>query len=227
MFGRRRNLDTQHSQEVDLKVVKVLFDAFSKRLLAVEERLRSLGSELDRLRSSIDRSQISDIVLLERLQRAEETLTESLVWIKRVADTVHTQSRTQAGDSHLVTEPEVAEELLGRRSTAPLTSVVALQPFSVIPEPGTLHSITTPTEFEVLTLLANTGPRSAPEIGRAVGRSREHSARLMKKLFDEGYVKRDQSRVPYRYSLVERLKGRFTKTGERETTETREEVAPA
>ena len=33
----------------------------------------------------------------------------------------------------------------------------------------------------------------------------------MKKLFDEGYVRRDQTRIPFRYSTVERVKQSFTK----------------
>src|SRR5207249_12091089 len=78
-------------------------------------------------------------------------------------------------------------------------------------QPGSLNSITTPTELQVLTLLANQGPKSAPEIGKLVGCSREHTARLMKKLFDEGFVRRDQTRIPFRYSTVERVKQSFTR----------------
>jgi DNA-binding Lrp family transcriptional regulator len=60
-------------------------------------------------------------------------------------------------------------------------------------------------------MLANEGPKSAPEIGRVVGRSREHTARLMKKLYEEGYIRRDQTRIPFRYSVVERVKQSFVK----------------
>src|SRR5207245_6929336 len=89
---------------------------------------------------------------------------------------------------------DLEEAALSRRVLAP------------IPELGTLPSITTPTELQVLTMLANEGPKSAPEIGRIVGRSREHTARLMKKLYEEGYIRRDQTRIPFRYSLVDRVK---------------------
>ena len=37
-------------------------------------------------------------------------------------------------------------------------------------------------------------------------RSREHTSRLMKKLFDNGYVKRDTSSKPYIYSITEKGK---------------------
>ena len=73
-------------------------------------------------------------------------------------------------------------------------------------EIGSLQSITTPTELQVLTFLANEGPKSAPEIGTVIGRSREHTARLMKKLFEEGYIRRDQTRIPFRYTVVDRLR---------------------
>jgi len=34
---------------------------------------------------------------------------------------------------------------------------------------------------------------------------------LMKRLFDEGYVRRDQTRIPFRYSLVDRVRQSFKK----------------
>ncbi len=54
---------------------------------------------------------------------------------------------------------------------------------------------------EILALLSD-GPKTSREIERAIGRSREHTARLMKRLYDAGYVKRDESAKPYRYTLV-------------------------
>src|SRR3990170_3336937 len=76
-------------------VAKLFFDAFSRRLAAVEEGFRSLSSEIEKLNLSRDRSQISDLVLLERLQKVEEILQESLTWIKRVADTSYWRGPAQ------------------------------------------------------------------------------------------------------------------------------------
>ena len=56
------------------------------------------------------------------------------------------------------------------------------------------------TERRVLLLLYE-GPKSAPEIGELAGRSREHSGRLMKMLFEQGFVERETHRQPYRYML--------------------------
>ena len=188
-------------------VAKLFFDAFSKRLTGVEEGLRSLSSEIEKLKLSRDRSQISDLVLLERLQKVEEILQESLSWIKRVADTSYWRVQTQGK----LTEP-IGQDFNPRVPESEVSLPVPMQRLlAPSGEAGTLPSITTPTELQVLTLLADQGPMSAPEIGKVVGRSREHSARLMKRLFDEGYVRRDQTRIPFRYSLVDRVRQSFKK----------------
>jgi predicted transcriptional regulator len=64
----------------------------------------------------------------------------------------------------------------------------------------------TDTERTVIQMLANEGPKSAPYIGKKLGRSREHTARLMKKLFEEGYIERETYKIPYVYRLNEKLK---------------------
>ena len=63
----------------------------------------------------------------------------------------------------------------------------------------------TPTERGVLELLAN-GGKAAPEIGRIVAKSREHTARLMKSLFEQGFVEREANRQPYEYRLNEKVR---------------------
>jgi CRP-like cAMP-binding protein len=187
-------------------VAKLFFDTFSKRLGSLETSLNDLSVEVGRLRISGDQSKLSDLVLLERLQKSEKLLGESLTWIKQIADTVLQVPSATSTASSTVEVPEPVRSVL---QPAVSQSLIRTDP-SVV-QPGSLDSITTPTELQVLTLLANQGPKSAPEIGKFVGRSREHTARLMKKLFDEGYVRRDQTRIPFRYSTVERVKQSFTK----------------
>ena len=190
-------------------IAKLFFDSFSERLGHFEKALKLLSADVEKLKLSGDQAKLSDLVLLERLQKTEKILGESLTWIKQIADTVSqtpSASVTRSVDEAIpkASTPETTIEL------QPVSSNSARRDPSIV-QPGTLNSITTPTELQVLTLLGNEGPKSAPEIGRFVGRSREHTARLMKKLFDEGYVRRDQSRIPFRYSTVERVKSSLTK----------------
>lgn len=61
------------------------------------------------------------------------------------------------------------------------------------------------TEKGVLQILVD-GPKSAPEIGRLLTKSREHTARLMKLLFEHGFVDREAARQPYAYRLNQKVK---------------------
>ncbi len=187
-----------------MPISKLFFDAFSNRVSTIEQEVKSIVKELKELRVSRDRSQISDLVLLERLQKAEEMLAESLGWIRKVANAIETPRE----------EPVDVQEKSGahiERDHARETESPASPRSFVMPggEAGSLSSITTPTELQVLSFLSEQGAKSAPEVGRVIGRSREHSARLMKKLFQEGYVRRDQARIPFRYSVVERVRASF------------------
>jgi DNA-binding Lrp family transcriptional regulator len=193
-------------------IAKLFFDAFSDKLGSLEARLKDSLVELERLKLSGDQSKLSDLVLLERLQKTEKVLGESLNWIKQIADAVLRVPAVTSTRNIVVEEAfePVKSSLQSTMNQSPLRTDPS------IVQPGSLNSITTPTELQILTLLANEGPKSAPEIGRFVGRSREHTARLMKKLFDEGYVRRDQTRIPFRYSTVERVKQSFTRPEERD-----------
>ncbi len=64
----------------------------------------------------------------------------------------------------------------------------------------------TDTEAKVLRLLAK-GPRTSAQIKDEVGRSREHTARLMKALFERGLVIRNDRNKPYVYEITETGKG--------------------
>ena len=217
LFSRQKN-DKHQAVAENGDVAKLFFDSFSKRVGTVEDRLKIMSSEIEKLKISVDRSQLSDLVLLERLQKAETLVRESLNWIKQAVEISGQTEKARAtkeepriGASKLSAGPvrvDAEEAVLSRHVLAPVREL------------GTLPSITTPTELQVLTLLANEGPKSAPEIGLVVGRSREHTARLMKKLYEEGYIRRDQTRIPFRYSLVERVKQTFkkeqSKNGEKE-----------
>ncbi len=207
-FSRRKN-EQDHVGKENIDVARLFFDSFSNRVGTVEDSLKNISSEIVKLKGSIDRSQLSDLVLLERIQKAEGLVRESLALTKEAVEVsreVKETSVVNAVPPAIKSEPSVGptrlemdEAALSRRVLAPTGEL------------GSLPSITTPTELQVLTMLANEGPKSAPEIGRIVGRSREHTARLMKRLFEEGYIRRDQTRIPFRYSLVERVKQTFKK----------------
>ncbi|MFA5571977.1 MAG: MarR family transcriptional regulator [Crenarchaeota archaeon] len=63
----------------------------------------------------------------------------------------------------------------------------------------------TETEITVLEMLAREGAKTAPEIKERVHLSREHTSRLMKKIYEEGYVEREVGKIPFRYTIKKEM----------------------
>jgi len=63
----------------------------------------------------------------------------------------------------------------------------------------------TETELMVLETIGKEGEKTAPEIRENIGLTREHTARLMKKLYKDGYLERDTHKMPYVYRLKEEM----------------------
>ncbi len=63
----------------------------------------------------------------------------------------------------------------------------------------------TETELMVLETIGKEGEKTAPEIREKIGLTREHTARLMKKLYKDGYLERDTHKMPYVYRLKEEM----------------------
>lgn len=72
------------------------------------------------------------------------------------------------------------------------------------------------TEY-VLRLITDK-PMTSRDIQITLGRSREHTSRLMKKLFEDGYVIRDTSSKPYTYSVTEKGKEKYGRLASAPTT---------
>jgi len=63
----------------------------------------------------------------------------------------------------------------------------------------------TETELHVLESIADGGTKTAPEIKDLIKLTREHTARLVKKLYEEGYLERDTQKTPYAYRVKEEM----------------------
>lgn len=70
----------------------------------------------------------------------------------------------------------------------------------------------TETEISVLQMLVSEGPKTAPEIKERVKLSREHTARLMKRLYEEGYLERETGKIPFKYSAKKEMEKILKKT---------------
>jgi len=93
--------------------------------------------------------------------------------------------------------PEVSEAKI--KAAIPIKREKALAPL-------------TETELSVLEILAAEGKKTAPEIRARIKLTREHTARLMKKLYEKGYLEREAGKMPYAYSIKEEMQRILKKT---------------
>jgi len=74
----------------------------------------------------------------------------------------------------------------------------------------------TETELRVLEFISERGEKTAPEIRDLTKLTREHSARLVKKLYEEGYLERDIGKTPFKYRVKDEML-KFLKKSEAKT----------
>lgn len=107
------------------------------------------------------------------------------------------------GTDHLALKTEIAglREEIQRLSVTP---EVKVEPVIAIRRDKAMASLTD-TEVVVLEMLTAEGSKTAPEIKERVKLSREHTARLMKKLYEEGYLERETGKIPFKYNVKKEM----------------------
>ena len=159
------------------------FEAIMSNNEKVIEKMTSLDLENKSLDFAMSNEKIAQV------NSKVETVESSQEELKRKISELEEQIRK------LTTEPEI-----GNAST----DVISTMPVMPIRRDKALAFLTV-TEVEVLEFLVSEGPKTAPEIKEEVKLSREHTARLMKKLYEEGYLERETGKLPFKYSVKKEM----------------------
>jgi DNA-binding CsgD family transcriptional regulator len=196
----RRLRQSKKEYEEARGAVEDIVLSFNRQFRREGEKLETLAYKVEAVDSKSDRilGKIGD--LEKRVSTTEakasadsegrETLTARLVEVENKA-------RDMIASQQAVTAKIVGLEQQARQfSAVPEASLEAAIP---IRRDKALAQLTS-TEIAVLEMLALGGPKTAPEIKEKVRLSREHTARLMKKLYEEGYLERETSKIPFKYS---------------------------
>lgn len=188
--------------------------AFRQSKQAVTESASLLGAIVSALSSRIELSES----VVARLQSDFDAIN------RRSADMEGEQKKLQGGylevlhqledalsnDKRFITE---LEQLKSRFASTQHRNIsegdrqsLSRQGDQLFLDRGDILSSLTPTERQTIEILTREGPKAAPDLGRRLKKSREHMARLMKKLYFEGYVDRETNRAPFRYRLNEKVR---------------------
>lgn len=194
------------------EVVGDIVLSFNRQLRRQDEKLELVAYKVEAVSSKSDRA-------FKKAEEGEKQLRNSISKVnvsaedrekllarigeidKVVRDAVASQKKLVAKVSAIEDQtqrfPPVSE--LGVEAVIPIKREKVLAPL-------------TETELSVLETLVVEGSKTAPEIRDRIRLSREHTARLMKKLYEEGYLERDTTKIPFKYHAKKEMKKLLGKT---------------
>ncbi len=183
------------------KALDEILISFNKELRAEDEKIRELeqknNAKIVEAIEAVTRIEPKIMNLEDRIKKIEESTTtdnEKKETIKKSSDQVLNQQTEQ-----------IREVVVTSVATSGYESSESL---SIPPIPlkreSPLASLTD-TEIKILELIANQGEKTAIQIRNEIKLTREHTARLMKKLYISGYIERRTDRTPYVYRLKKEM----------------------
>lgn len=191
--------------EVAKDVVEDVIISFNKQLQRQENRLNVVAHKTEVAASQSERT-------ARGIKKHEEQLTKITAKIEPVSGVQQKISAQIESISKRINDVATEQEGIMKRITEveklkrkpPATPEAKIEAAIPIKRERALAPLTQ-TELSVLEILATEGRKTAPEIRAMVKLTREHTARLMKKLYQEGYLERDVQKIPYTYSIKEEM----------------------
>ena len=169
--------------------------SFNKQLQRHEEqlekasyRIEGLSAKSEKIVVNVEELGKQTNNLASKVASASDTQNQLTKDIEDVKEKLNDIKKAQEEISKYISEtPEVKIE-----AAIPIKREHALAPL-------------TETELRVLEFIAEGGEKTAPEIRDLTQLTREHSARLVKKLYEEGYLERDTGKAPFRYRVKDEM----------------------
>jgi chromosome segregation ATPase len=205
----------QKEYEKAREAVEDIVLSFNRELKREADRLELVAYKVEGNAAKADTS-IKRVESIEKkiapieskLRAISENDTSILSKIAEVDTKTH---NIEAAHQTLKTKITEVEEQVQKLSAVP---EIKIEPVIPIRRDKAMSALTD-TEVTVLEMLSAEGSKTAPEIKDRVRLSREHTARLMKKLYEKGYLERETGKIPFRYSVKKEMK-KFLKKAESE-----------
>ncbi len=142
------------------------------------------------------------IVASEALRNSGEAKEATLKGLEAVKSL---QNRVETNEESVETLRKEVQKL----ATAPKPQRVVVRQDIAAPIPvqqGNILNQLTETELSALKKIAELGEGAVPELREHLGTTREHTARMLKKLYESGFVDRTTNAMPYRYSVRKEIR---------------------
>jgi len=202
-YRRIRRVHEKYEEAKD--IVKDVVISFNKQLQRLEERVGLIGHRLEFL--SVKKDDVTGVTrqlkeygtqLSDITSRVDATLAFKEQVLPRI-------EKLNERIENVVEAQERMEQRVSKPSEVQIRGVIPIKRERALAQ-------LTATELRVLEILTDEGQKTAPEIKGKIGLTREHTARLMKKLYQKGYVERDEAKTPYAYRIKEEMRKILKKT---------------
>jgi len=202
----------QKEYEKSKNIIEDIVLSFNRELKREATRLELTAYKIDgslaKSENSIKRVESLEKIIIpmkERLNKFNEKTS------KLTSETSIIENRVQnINDSSQVLKKRI--EKLEEKMTK-LTEIPEIKRETVIPiRREKAMAAITETEIIVLEVLSKEGGKTAPEIKNRINLSREHTARLMKKLYEKGYLERETGKIPFIYNIKKEMQNILNNT---------------
>jgi DNA-binding MarR family transcriptional regulator len=202
-YRRLRRLTEEYVRAKTL--VSDIVISFNKQVQQQEEKIASVAqkalvstSRSSRIENKLENQESQIAQINAKLDTHIELKEETPIELATVTQKITEITKTQEELTQKITNLDEKTQKLETQET----NIEAVIP---IKQDKALAAIT-PTELSVLEILASEGEKTAPEIKARVNLTREHTARLMKKLYEEGYLERTTGKIPFAYRIKEEMR---------------------
>ncbi len=202
-YKRIRRVHEKYEEAKD--IVKDVVISFNKQLQRLEERVGVIGHRLEFL--SVKRKDVTGVTDQLKKYRAQlGDITSKVDTALALKEQMLPQiEKLNERIENVVKAQEKMEQRISKPPEVQIRGVIPIKRERALAQ-------LTATELRVLEILTDEGQKTAPEIKSEIGLTREHTARLMKKLYEKGYVERDEAKTPYAYRIKEEMRKILKKT---------------
>lgn len=174
----------KRQEDHENKIEDILYniEKLSSRIELLDSSIKDQNNEILSVDDSVKTALLANAKMGQRLLDIDEALRSGVI--------------SRRGVSSVLPGVDKRSAIIRQESTAQLQTPVWNE--------SVLNGLTD-TEKQILTILVKDGEKTAPEIEKMIDKTREHTSRLMKKLFRDGYVNRNTHKIPYVYKANNNL----------------------
>ncbi len=208
----RKLRQAQNEYERARSAVDDIVVSFNRQFKRQSERAESLGYKVESLTSKAESSfaMATEVAnKMEAISKGKELDSQQVSQITQQMSDMTVRLRDAIASQEVLSARVSSLEQLPKQPG--FSAEVSLEGVIPIKREKALAQLTN-TEVAVLEMLASEGPKTAPEIKERVKLSREHTARLMKRLYEEGYLERETGKIPFKYAVKKEMEKLLKKT---------------